>query len=109
MVAVRPSLMYSMRSDIGAPDLWMVQMAAQTAAPRSSKIMDTVVEVGRPSELKRFGSSTSAIITAEKIAMISSMLKRSGKNMPLRAISIMPEELVAPAITPTEATRTTNP
>ena len=35
------------------------------------------------------------------------MVNISGNNMPLRATSIIPDEKVAPAITPTEATTST--
>ena len=50
---------------------------------------------------------TSATITDTKIKIISLMVNISGNNMPLRATSIIPDEKVAPAITPTEATTST--
>jgi len=42
-----------------------------TAAPRSSKTIDTVVDVGIPNVLKPSSKMTSVIITARKINMIS--------------------------------------
>ena len=74
------------------------------AAPKSSKIIDTVVEVGKHAELKRFNRRTSEIITEAKISIISSKEKSSGKSMPFLATSIIPEEKVAPKNTPMEAT-----
>ena len=46
-----------------------------TAAPKSSKTMDTVVEVGNPWALKRSNKRISVSITAIKIVMSSGMVK----------------------------------
>ncbi len=48
-----------------APWLQSIQQAVNTAAPRSSKIIETVVEVGRPRELKMLSMMTSDTITAK--------------------------------------------
>ena len=66
--------------------------------------MDTVVEVGRPKELKISSSKTSVTMTAKKMTMISLKVNICGLNTPLRAISIMPLEKVAPMRTPRLAT-----
>src|SRR5699024_8546086 len=71
-----------------------------TAAPKSSNTIDTVVEVGRPSVLKKSRSSTSAIITAIKIIITSLKKNFSGTKIPDRAISIIPLEVTAPKNTP---------
>ena len=75
----------------------ILMRAAATAPPSSSKTMDTVVEVGRPMELKASSSRTSVIITAKKMMMISLKVNISGLKTPLRAISIMPLEKVEPS------------
>ena len=82
----------------------ILMRAAATAPPSSSKTMDTVVEVGRPMELKASSSRTSVIITAKKMMMISLKVNISGLKTPLRAISIMPLEKVEPSSTPMLAT-----
>ena len=74
------------------------------ALPNSSNTMDTVVEVGKPNELKASSSTTSAIMTAKKIIMISEKENICGWKTPERAISIIPEENVAPSNTPNVAT-----
>jgi len=45
--------------------------AIATAAPNNSNTIETVVEVGIPKVLKKSNNSTSVIITAIKIIMIS--------------------------------------
>ena len=82
----------------------ILMRAAATAPPSSSKTMDTVVEVGRPMELKASSSRTSVIITAKKMMMISLKVNISGLKTPLRAISIMLLEKVEPSSTPMLAT-----
>ena len=72
--------------------------------PKSSKTIETVVEVGRPSELKTFKSRTSVTITAEKMMSTSVKVNCEGTRTPDLAISIIPEEKVAPASTPALAT-----
>ena len=62
--------------------------------------METVVDVGRPNELKVSSSNTSVTMTAKKITMISPNVNICGLKTPLRAISIMPLENVAPTRTP---------
>ena len=69
--------------------------------------METVVDVGRPNELKVSSSNTSVTMTAKKITMISPNVNICGLKTPLRAISIMPLENVAPTRTPTLATSIT--
>ena len=46
----------------------------------------------------------SVTMTAKKMIMISEKVNICGLNTPERAISIMPEEKVAPSMTPIEAT-----
>ena len=79
-------------------------MARHTAAPNNSKIMETVVEVGKPKELKISNNIISAIITARKMIITSLKLNMLGTKIPLLAISIMPPENMAPTNTPTLAT-----
>src|SRR5690606_25254774 len=80
----------------------MADMAIE--APKSSKTIDTVVEVGSARELKRSSNNTSVIITAKKRIIISSKVNCQGLKMPLRATSIKPEEKTAPIATPKLAT-----
>ena len=54
-----------------APSLVSLKSAAATALPKSSKTIDTVVDVGSPKELNVSRSRMSATITARKITMIS--------------------------------------
>ena len=58
--------------------------AIATEAPRSSKTIETVVEVGIPSVLKKSNNKTSVTITAIKIIIISSKNKASDKVWGLR-------------------------
>ena len=74
------------------------------ALPNNSKTMETVVEVGRPRELKVSRRTMSAIMTAKKIIITSVKLNICGWKIPDRATSIMPEENVAPSKTPKVAT-----
>ena len=67
-------------------------------------MIETVVEVGRLRELNVSSRSTSAIMTAKNTIMISLKVKSCGWKTPERAISIMPEEKVAPRSTPKLAT-----
>ena len=71
-----------------------------TAAPRSAKTIETVVEVGIPHELKVSNINISVIITDRKIIMISSKKKTSGLKIPFLAISIIPLEDKAPKAIP---------
>ena len=80
------------------PQMWM--SASATEPPRSSKTIDTVVDVGRPSVLKTSSSTTSVTITATKMHIRLLKLKTSGRKMPWRAMSIMPLLMVAPQNTP---------
>ena len=75
-----------------------------TAAPSSSKTIETVVEVGMPNVLNRSSSRMSVSMTARKMVISSGMVKKRGWNMPLRATSIMPLEKVTPARIPRLAT-----
>ena len=56
---------------MGSPSLQILIAARATVPPRSSKTIETVVEVGSPSELKRLRRSTSVTITAQKITSTS--------------------------------------
>ena len=78
--------------------------AAAIALPNSSNTIETVVDVGSPRELNASSKTMSAIITAKKIIITSAKLNICGWKMPDRAISIMPEEKVAPSSTPNVAT-----
>ncbi len=71
-----------------------------TAAPSNSNTIDTVVDVGIPSVLKKSNSRISVIITAIKIKMISSKLKAEGLKIPFLATSIIPLENSAPRAIP---------
>ena len=71
-----------------------------TAAPKSSKTIDTVVDVGIPRVLKKSRSKMSVIITAMKMIMISEKKNMSGLKIPFLATSIIPLEKTAPTATP---------
>ena len=73
-------------------------------AGRAAHPDNTVVEVGRPKELNMSSSRTSVTMTAKKMTMISLKVNICGLKTPLRAISIMPLEKVAPMRTPRLAT-----
>ena len=66
--------------------------------------METVVEVGRPRELKVLRRRTSVTMTAANTMMTSLKVKFSGIRTPVLATSIMPDEKVAPRRTPAQAT-----
>ena len=61
-----------------APSEMSFMQAAARALPKSSKTIDTVVEVGSPRELNVSSKITSATITAKKINMISVKLNICG-------------------------------
>ena len=75
-----------------------------TAAPSKPNTSETVVEVGIPSVLKRSNRMTLVSITARNSIMTSAKVNRAGWNTPLRATSIIPLEVMAPTMIPTEAT-----
>ena len=75
-----------------------------SAAPNSSKTIETVVEVGIPIVLKKSSNRISVIITARKTNMISSKKNSSGLKIPFLATSIIPLEKIDPAAIPIEAT-----
>ena len=104
IVSDRELLMYSATSASDLPSASSVKAAAASAMPSNSNTIDTVVEVGRPSELKVSSRIMSVTITAKKITMISLKVNICGLKTPERAISIIPEEKVAPNITPMLAT-----
>ena len=65
-------LMYFPRFANVSPSAFEIFIKAiATAAPKSSKTIETVVEVGIPKVLKKSNNSTSVIITAIKMIMIS--------------------------------------
>src|SRR5690606_27974889 len=66
--------------------------------------METVVEVGMPTVLKKSNNRISVIITAMKIIMISLNMNSLGLKIPDLATSIIPLENTAPKPTPTLAT-----
>ena len=66
--------------------------------------METVVEVGIPTVLKKSRSKISVIITAIKIIMISLNMNSPGLNIPFLATSIIPLENIAPTAIPKLAT-----
>ena len=82
-------------------------IVAINEAPSNSKTIETVVEVGSPSELKRSSRKTSLITTARYIHITVSKLNALGLNIPCRATSIMPLLNEAPIKTPTAATMST--
>jgi hypothetical protein len=51
--------------------LMILMEAIANVAPRSSKTMETVVDVGRPKLLKRSSKMTSVTIAATKMSIIS--------------------------------------
>ena len=84
--------------------MYILYSAKHTAAPNNSKIIETVVEVGNPIELKTSNNKISVIITAKKMIMTSLKLNMLGIKIPLLAISIIPLENNAPIKTPKLAT-----
>lgn len=72
-------------------------------APRSSKISETVVDVGRPRVLNTSSKNMSVSMTARKMMITFSKEKYSGLKMPSRAISIIPAEDNAPTNIPAVA------
>ena len=78
--------------------------AIATAAPSNSKTIDTVVEVGIPTELKKSNNKISVIITAIKIIIISLNINSPGLKIPFLATSIIPLENTAPTAIPILAT-----
>ncbi len=75
-----------------------------TDAPNNSKTIETVVDVGIPTVLKKSNSRISVIITAMKIIMISLNMNSWGLKIPDLATSIIPLEKMAPSPTPILAT-----
>ena len=82
----------------------ILKILIPTAAPNSPNTSDTVVEVGIPSVLKISSRITLVNITARNSSMTSANVNISGWKTPLRATSIIPLEVRAPTIIPTEAT-----
>lgn len=82
----------------------ILKKATINEAPKSSKTMETVVEVGKANVLKISSKIISVSITAMKMIITSANRNWSGKKTPLRATSIIPEEKVAPSIMPKLAT-----
>jgi hypothetical protein len=82
-----------------------LKMDKPKVAPNNSKTMETVVEVGKPKELKISNKITSVIMTARKMVSNSGMVKNFGIKIPFLATSIIPEEKVTPARIPQLATR----
>ena len=99
---------YFERSKKEPPCLEILIHETATADPRSSKTMETVVEVGRPKVLNKSSKTTSVIITAIQIIMISEKTNMSGWKIPFLATSIIPEEKVEPTRIPNPATRKTS-
>ena len=97
-----PLLMYWTKSPPFACQ--MLKSATATAAPSNSKTSETVVEVGKPSELKTSSRITSVSITARNSTIMFLNVNISGWKTPLRAISIIPLENIVPNIMPTDAT-----
>ena len=89
-----------------AEPLAIFSMLNAKVAPSSSNTIDTVVDVGMPSELKMSSSTTSVTITARNTSITSPKTNCSGRMMPWRAMSIMPSLITAPQNTPTAATVT---
>ena len=82
----------------------MSNIATAIDAPRSSKIRDTVVDVGNPRALNVLRSTTSESIIATKRIMTFSKVNICGWNTPLRATSIIPFEVSTPSRMPAAAT-----
>ena len=82
----------------------ILKILIPTAAPSSPNTSDTVVEVGIPSVLKISSRITLVNITARNSSMTSANVNISGWKTPLRATSIIPFEVMAPTMIPTEAT-----
>ena len=78
-----------------------------SAEPKREKTSETVVEVGSPKVLKMSSRMTLATMTARKSSITSLKVNMEGFITPLRAISIMPLEKLAPSSTPTAATAAT--
>ena len=82
----------------------ILTVATAIADPRRPKTSDTVVDVGRPNVLKRSRRMTLANITPRNSIITSENVNSAGLNTPDRATSIMPLEVRAPIMIPTEAT-----
>ena len=78
--------------------------AIATDAPNNSKTIETVVDVGIPTVLKKSSNKMSVIITAMKIIMISLNINSPGLNIPFLATSIIPLEKTHPMNIPILAT-----
>ena len=75
-----------------------------TAAPSRPNTSETVVDVGMPSVLNRSSRITFVNITARNSSITSANVNICGWNTPLRATSIIPLEVMAPTMMPTDAT-----
>ena len=73
------------------------------APPSNSNTSETVVEVGIPKVLNTSRMMTSVTMTARKSVITSSNVKWSGLMIPWRAISIIPDDMMAPRTTPQDA------
>jgi len=68
---------------IKSPNTWFGDLLnfisdIATAAPNSSKTMETVVEVGKPKVLNKSSKMTSVSMTAKKINISSGIVKNLG-------------------------------
>lgn len=97
-------LMYCPISVNECPIFISLRILTITAAPSKSKTIETVVEVGMPNVLNTSSKSISASITATKITITSEKVNICGLKIPFLATSIIPDENIAPARTPSAAT-----
>ena len=100
IIIALPVLMYCASAAKPSPASITLRIETATAAPSSSKTIDTVVDVGRPKVLNRSSRMTSVNMTARKMVSNSGMVKNCGWKIPFLATSIMPLENVTPARMP---------
>ncbi len=86
------------------PECIILIADAAIEAPSNSKTIETVVDVGNPSVLKRSSRITSVMTTERKMIITSEKTNMLGLKIPFRATSIMPIENVAPIRIPMLAT-----
>ena len=86
-----------------APSVAIFTMTKAKEAPRSSKTMLTVVDVGMPKVLNTSRRTMSVAMTARKMSITSRKVKYCGEKMPCRAMSIIPLLRAQPAKTPMPA------
>ena len=105
MASALPELMnWPILAIVSVSESAILKMASAIAEPSRPNTIDTVVEVGSPSELKMSSRITLPSIIPRNRNIISWNVNISGWNTPLRATSIIPLEVITPIRIPTDAT-----